>query len=157
MKNLVKLFLFVINILILYYSAYIFILFKNISKIISLICQFPILLLSILEFYMKILYRFEVIIEYSTIKYYILSFFYKIFFHFLIYILLSFDSKKYFIILKQKYYIILLFIDNSYIILKYCYSIKQNNEINFDNSLSNNNIFSIYRIKYINNINLSNV
>ena len=148
MKNLVKLFLFVINILILYYSAYIFILFKNISKIISLICQFPILLLSILEFYMKILYRFEVIIEYSTIKYYILSFFYKIFFHFLIYILLSFDSKKYFIILKQKYYIILLFIDNSYIILKYCYSIKQNNEINFDNSLSNNNIFSIYRIKY---------
>ena len=46
------------------------------------------------------------------------------------------------------YYIILLFIDNSYIILKYCYSIKQNNEINFDNSLSNNNIFSIYRIKY---------
>ena len=54
MKNLVKLILFNINILILFYSAYIFFLFNEISKLLSMICQLPILLLTILEFYMKV-------------------------------------------------------------------------------------------------------
>ncbi len=152
MKNLVKLILFNINILILYYSAYIFFLFNEISKLLSMICQFPILLLTILEFYMKIHYKFEVIEENSTIKYYLSSFFFKIIFQFLIYILLSFNLKNKFIILKQKYYIIFLFFDNSYIFFKYCYSccrIKKINKNNSENLLGNNNtIFSIYKIKY---------
>ena len=148
-----KLILFIINILILYYSAYIFFLFNKISNLLSMICQFPILLLTILEFFMKIYYKFEVIEEKSTIKYYLSSFFFKIIFQFFIYILLSFNSKNKFIILKQKYYIILLFFDNSYIFFKYCYSCcrikKFNNNIS-ENSLgkNNNNIFSIYKIKY---------
>ena len=71
MKNLVKLILFNINILILFYSAYIFFLFNEISKLLSMICQLPILL-----FYMKIHYKFEVIEENSTIKYYLSSFFF---------------------------------------------------------------------------------
>ena len=70
MKNLLKLILFNINILILYYSAYIFFLFNKISNLLSMICQFPILLLTILDFYMKIYYKFDFIEENSTIIYY---------------------------------------------------------------------------------------
>ncbi len=81
-----------------------------------------------------------------------LLFFFKIIFQFLIYILLSFNLKNKFIILKQKYYIIFLFFDNSYIFFKYCYSccrIKKINKNNSENLLGNNiNIFSIYKIKY---------